>query len=249
MHVRSRTTTLAVLFISLYSKERDTESGNDYFGARYYASSMGRFMSPDPSGLYLADPTNPQSLNLYSYVLNNPLKLVDPTGLGWCYYGNTDSGAAPSDDPSDYDMDSPNAADCQGGQWHDVSTTVNVNGNDGSSTVDTVDTGSAQEGQFVYQTLSTTHTYIPGSYYDCVRSGLDAFSLQSGVQKATGGRLGNGWLAGAFLGNSVQSVGDFVQALGQGRVGGAANTATAETLGDTAGAIATKAASQVPNGR
>jgi RHS repeat-associated protein len=28
-------------------KERDTESGNDYFGARYYASSMGRFMSPD----------------------------------------------------------------------------------------------------------------------------------------------------------------------------------------------------------
>jgi RHS repeat-associated protein len=31
-------------------KERDTESGNDYFGARYYGSSMGRFMSPDPSG-------------------------------------------------------------------------------------------------------------------------------------------------------------------------------------------------------
>ena len=28
-------------------KERDTESGNDYFGARYYASSMGRFLSPD----------------------------------------------------------------------------------------------------------------------------------------------------------------------------------------------------------
>jgi len=33
---------------SRYSgKERDAESGNDYFGARYYASSMGRFMSPD----------------------------------------------------------------------------------------------------------------------------------------------------------------------------------------------------------
>jgi RHS repeat-associated protein len=32
-------------------KERDTESGNDYFGARYYSSSMGRFLSPDPSGL------------------------------------------------------------------------------------------------------------------------------------------------------------------------------------------------------
>ena len=40
-------------------KERDTESGNDYFPARYYASSMGRWTSPDPSGLYLADPENP----------------------------------------------------------------------------------------------------------------------------------------------------------------------------------------------
>jgi RHS repeat-associated protein len=62
-------------------KERDTESGNDYFGARYYASSMGRFMSPDPSQLVYADQTNPQSLNLYSYVRNNPLVFTDPTGL------------------------------------------------------------------------------------------------------------------------------------------------------------------------
>lgn len=42
---------------------------------------MGRFMSPDPSGLEYAAPTNPQSLNLYSYVLNNPLHNIDPTGL------------------------------------------------------------------------------------------------------------------------------------------------------------------------
>jgi len=62
-------------------KERDSESGNDYFGARYYASNMGRFMSPDPSQLYYADPTIPQSLNLYSYGRNNPLVNTDPTGL------------------------------------------------------------------------------------------------------------------------------------------------------------------------
>lgn len=62
-------------------KERDTESGLDYFGARHYSSNMGRFMSPDPSGLYYADPSNPQSLNLYSYVQNNPLTSVDPNGL------------------------------------------------------------------------------------------------------------------------------------------------------------------------
>ena len=34
-------------------KERDAESGNDYFGARYYGSSMGRMMSPDPIGIFV----------------------------------------------------------------------------------------------------------------------------------------------------------------------------------------------------
>ena len=72
-------------------KERDAESGNDYFGARYYASSMGRMMSPDPSGLIYADPTNPQSFNLYAYVQNNPLVNVDPTGLD-CIHINNDTG-------------------------------------------------------------------------------------------------------------------------------------------------------------
>lgn len=67
-------------------KERDSESGNDYFGARYYASSMGRFLSPDPAGVGYADPTNPQSLNLYSYVYNNPLINIDPSGLDACAY-------------------------------------------------------------------------------------------------------------------------------------------------------------------
>jgi RHS repeat-associated protein len=65
-------------------KERDTESGNDYFGARYYASSMGRFMSPDWSAKVMPVPYaklgNPQSLNLYAYMLNNPLKGTDPDG-------------------------------------------------------------------------------------------------------------------------------------------------------------------------
>jgi RHS repeat-associated protein len=59
-------------------KERDSESGNDYFGAKYYASSMGRFMSPD-NGID-QDQTNPQSWNLYSYVRNNPLSRIDPNG-------------------------------------------------------------------------------------------------------------------------------------------------------------------------
>jgi RHS repeat-associated protein len=71
-------------------KERDSESGNDYFGARYYASSMGRFLSPDwsagPTAVPYADLQNPQSLNLYEYVGNNPLTRTDPNGH-WCIFG------------------------------------------------------------------------------------------------------------------------------------------------------------------
>jgi RHS repeat-associated protein len=62
-------------------KERDAESNLDYFGARHYSSTMGRFMTPDPSALDYADPSNPQSLNLYAYVQNNPLVNFDPDGL------------------------------------------------------------------------------------------------------------------------------------------------------------------------
>lgn len=65
-------------------KERDTETGNDYFEARYYSSAMGRFMSPDWSAREEPVPysqlDDPQSLNLYSYVRNNPLSRTDPTG-------------------------------------------------------------------------------------------------------------------------------------------------------------------------
>jgi trimeric autotransporter adhesin len=78
-------------------KERDSESGLDYFGARYYTSNLGRFMSPDPSGLAYADPTNPQSLNLYAYVANNPLTNTDPSGME-CVWG--DGSFDSEDDPA-----------------------------------------------------------------------------------------------------------------------------------------------------
>jgi RHS repeat-associated protein len=69
------------------SKERDTESGNDYFGARYYASNMGRFMSPHWSAqeepVPYANLDNPQSLNLYAYVGNNRLIRFDSDGHCW----------------------------------------------------------------------------------------------------------------------------------------------------------------------
>lgn len=78
-------------------KERDQESGNDYFEARYYSSAMARFLIPDWSAKVEPVPyaklDNPQSLNLYTYVLNNPLSNIDADGHACSgALGNTGSG-------------------------------------------------------------------------------------------------------------------------------------------------------------
>jgi RHS repeat-associated protein len=66
-------------------KERDLEGpGLDFFHARYFQGAQGRFGSPDwsakPQPAPYAKLDNPQSLNLYEYVLNNPLSRMDPDG-------------------------------------------------------------------------------------------------------------------------------------------------------------------------
>ncbi len=79
------------------SKERDAETGLDYFFARYYSGALGRFTSPDewaggivdpftgqqpgqPGPLPYADIWDPQTINKYGYVRNNPLRYIDPDG-------------------------------------------------------------------------------------------------------------------------------------------------------------------------
>ena len=79
------------------SKQRDDETGLDFFEARHYSSVQGRFTTPDeftggavdpstgkqvqhPGPLPYADIRLPQSLNKYAYVLNNPLRYTDPDG-------------------------------------------------------------------------------------------------------------------------------------------------------------------------
>lgn len=61
------------------AKERDAETGLDYFGARYFSGAQGRFTSPN-APLFDQHAGDPQSWNLYSYVRNNPLRFIDPTG-------------------------------------------------------------------------------------------------------------------------------------------------------------------------
>jgi RHS repeat-associated protein len=65
-------------------KKRDTETGLDYFGARYYFNGMGRFVTADwsagPATVPYAHLDNPQTLNLYSYLDNNPINGIDADG-------------------------------------------------------------------------------------------------------------------------------------------------------------------------
>jgi RHS repeat-associated protein len=70
-------------------KERDVETGLDYFSARYYASTQGRFTGPDPL-LSSGKTANPQSWNRYAYCANQPLIFVDPDGLIWGYIDTED---------------------------------------------------------------------------------------------------------------------------------------------------------------
>jgi RHS repeat-associated protein len=64
----------------LTRKERDIETGLDYFGARYYASTQGRFTSTDPLMVTTARFMDPQQFNLYNYTRGNPLAFVDDDG-------------------------------------------------------------------------------------------------------------------------------------------------------------------------
>jgi len=140
-------------------KERDTESGNDYFVSRYYGSSMGRFTSPDDGSDQ--DPSDPQSWNLYSYVRNNPLVGIDPSGQD-CIHINVDSGAYEGTDSGDCDNSTEEKANS--GQYVDGTVnTVNEN-SQGQVTgfSGTSDDGNLMAGSF-RTSLPSTGGFDPGS--------------------------------------------------------------------------------------
>ncbi len=161
-------------------KERDTESGNDYFDARYYGSSMGRFLSPDPLGPWIADVNDPQSWNFYTYARNNPLINIDPTGLDCIYFNDAGTGVE--------SIDSQNSAQNRGTSLNQQASDCGANGgNWANGTVDpnnVVSNGqggfnvSSSDGRNVYDTTMTA----PGQQADgtsCSGNCVSGYSQQN----------------------------------------------------------------------
>jgi len=92
-------------------------SMQDYFGARYFSGYQGRFTSPDEP-LLDQNPEDPQSWNLYSYVRNNPLIFVDPSGNDCVYLNSSGSDVGTIDSKN-----SPAQCGKTGGYWVDGTVT------------------------------------------------------------------------------------------------------------------------------
>ena len=78
----TRLTTGTIYTDKLFTWQREiTGLGIYHFNARFYSPKLGRFLSPDS---IVSGYANPQNLNRMSYVVNNPLKYIDPTGHDYC---------------------------------------------------------------------------------------------------------------------------------------------------------------------
>ncbi len=170
-------------------KERDSETGLDYFGARYNASNMGRFTSPDPEGAG-ASVLDPQSWNGYAYARNNPLLYVDPDGLS---YHVCDEHGQNCSDPSDAEFaDRQKSAQASGEVWKDGKIYV--------------------DGEFK-GTYRQTDVDLPGDpeanraaaamIVDTFNSGMKEFG-KNALYAATGGVIG--YAAGEFVGGFIEGV-------------------------------------------
>src|SRR5579872_3973846 len=193
------------------------------FPFREYQPTAGRWLSPDPAGLAAVNPADPQSWNRYAYVGNQPLSAVDPLGLcgysvSWSdTFGN--SGGSTGDD----------GLPCE---------TVAGGGGDGGhpralsdAKPDHPDPG----GRCILCGPWYVPPGPPASFrqaLDCIKSGTDAFNLQTGLEAISGGHLGTSNFAGALLGSSVSSAISFGQDLATGRLGDSLKVAAGESFAD-----------------
>ncbi len=145
-------------------KERDSESGLDNMGKRYYSSAMGRFTSPYPL-LNSGQPWNPQSWNRYSYTYSNPLRYTDPTGLyvwGNCS-GNADQCKADQQrfrDSIDKAKEALKGLDPNSKQAKELSKTISKLGEEGKGNIkiNFGDAGSMKDGPNLGRTIGNSIT-------------------------------------------------------------------------------------------
>ena len=156
------------------------------FGARYYGSTTGRFLSPDPSGLYYANPTNPQSLNLYTYGLNNPLVNTDPFGLDCVYFNDAGNGVESIDHHS-------SSGECgkTGGDWVNGTTSASQIQYDPNS-----DTFNIQSSSMFHSYNSTA--YAPGPGGGGTDSNGNPISCSGNCDTANGYSSSFRWPSGTF---------------------------------------------------
>ena len=197
---------LCILIAYLYTgKERDAESGLDNFEARYYGSTMGRFMSPDPSGLVYADPRNPQSLNLYSYVMNNPLMNIDPTGLA-CVHINNDTGAYEGFESGDCDNSTEEKAN-SGYYFNGTVGTIYTSTGDASGQVTGIG-GTGDDGTYL---INSNPAGLPPTQSDNPQGNMFDMSQDERIQQLSTG----------VTADTQHSVGCIAQAFGIGGGGNA----------------------------
>jgi RHS repeat-associated protein len=175
-------------------QERDTETGLDFFQARYHGSAQARFLSPDPLGNFVASAADPQSWNMYAYARNNPLTLVDPTGLDYCDWGD----GVLDDDPA---IGGSTQAQCEewGGTWFvpTINDTVDSTmGGQVTYTDPTLDEDALDPG-FTFYAFGSAAAFVPGIWStpsasapnngtpwyknSCVTSALKTGALNAGI--------------------------------------------------------------------
>jgi RHS repeat-associated protein len=170
-------------------KERDTESGLDYFGARYYGSNMGRFTSPDDGSDQ--NPGNPQSWNLYSYGRNNPLIGTDPDGRTYnvCPTGVT-SGSSGCTNIDDKTFEANQKQDQANGVSYSKGTISDSSGTQGTYTHDPDIAGNpasnmAAMGNIGNQGMAAIRDFTVGSVVGGVTGGLGLATFGGGVGALT----------------------------------------------------------------
>ena len=134
-------------------EERDTESGNDSFGARYYAEQHRKVPQLGSSGPWAENAADLHSWNSCAYARNNSLSNIDPSGLDCIFFGDT-SGTISEIDHGNSAQDAEDCANAPGGggQWVNGYTDESQMAYD--SNTDSWNISSSDQNDIYYTTIS-----------------------------------------------------------------------------------------------